>query len=172
MSDIVEFTLENGAKVAVSPARPRGGSTPIGLGERMETAEKTLRQFGQGARLDAFQLTLNRAAESAVPQVADIFGNAVRQMSVADARAILDGQQDAATRYFERTATPALRAISTLQCGVGWVSGAPGVRISAAKPDQSTLRRSAVTKPAFAASANRSTPSSPAITSAPPAFSA
>lgn len=44
MSDIVEFTLENGAKVAVSPARPRGGSTPIGPGERMETAEKTLRQ--------------------------------------------------------------------------------------------------------------------------------
>ena len=50
------------------------------------------------------------AAESSVPQVADIFGNAVRQMSVADARAILEGQQDAATRYFERTATPALRA--------------------------------------------------------------
>lgn len=44
MSEIVEFSLENGAKVAVSPARPRAGSAPIGLGERMEAAEKTLRQ--------------------------------------------------------------------------------------------------------------------------------
>ncbi|WP_034268720.1 CU044_2847 family protein [Actinospica robiniae] len=44
MPEIVEFTLADGAKVAVSPARPRGGSTPIGLGERMEVAEKTLRQ--------------------------------------------------------------------------------------------------------------------------------
>ena len=44
MSEIVEFSLENGAKVAVSPVRPRAGSAPIGLGERMEAAEKTLRQ--------------------------------------------------------------------------------------------------------------------------------
>lgn len=71
--------------------------------------EKTLRQLGQGARVDEFHLTLNRAAERAVPQVADIFGNAVRQMSVADARAILEGQPDAATRYFQRVSTDALR---------------------------------------------------------------
>src|ERR1700755_130026 len=70
------------------------------------------------------------------------------------------------------TSTPAWRAISTLQCGAGWVNGAPGVRISAAKLAQDTLRRSAVMKPAWAAFATLSALSSPAITSAPPAFSA
>lgn len=71
--------------------------------------EKTLRQFGQGAKVDQFHLTLNRAAERAVPQVADIFGDAVRRMSVADARAILEGQPDAATRYFQRVSSDSLR---------------------------------------------------------------
>src|SRR5262245_20408523 len=70
------------------------------------------------------------------------------------------------------TSTPAWRAISTLQCGAGWVSGAPGVRISAAKFCQDALRRSAVVKPACAALAPWS-PWSPAATpSAPPAFNA
>ena len=70
------------------------------------------------------------------------------------------------------TSTPACRAISTVQCGAGWVSGAPGVRISAEKFAHDTVRRSAVMKPACAALATLSALSSPAITSAPPAFSA
>src|SRR5580704_13057423 len=70
------------------------------------------------------------------------------------------------------TSMPASRAISTLQCGAGWVSGAPGVRISAAKFCQDTFRRSAVMKPAWAALATLSGLSSAAITSAPPAFNA
>src|SRR3954468_2138203 len=70
------------------------------------------------------------------------------------------------------TSQPAWRAISTDQCGEGCVSGAPGVRISAEKLAHDTLRRSAVTKPACAALATLSALSSPATTSAPPAFSA
>src|ERR1700761_6227762 len=70
------------------------------------------------------------------------------------------------------TSTPASRAAKTLQCGAGWVSGAPGVRISAAKFFQDTLRRSAVMKPACVAFATLSALSSAAITSAPPAFNA
>src|SRR5882724_12149928 len=70
------------------------------------------------------------------------------------------------------TSTPASRAISTLQCGAGSVNGTPGVSTSAAKFAHDTVRRSAVVNPAFAASASLSTPSSPVITSAPPAFSA
>lgn len=81
----------------------------IPLPDPLARHERTLRQYGQGARLDAFQLTLNRAAEQAVPQVADIFGAAVRQMSIADARAILAGQPDAATAYFRRVSSDSLR---------------------------------------------------------------
>src|SRR4051812_9182856 len=70
------------------------------------------------------------------------------------------------------TSTPASRASSTDQCGTGWVSGAPGVSTSAAKLTHDTFRKSAVMKPACAALARLSMLSSPAITSAPPAFSA
>src|SRR6478609_636248 len=70
------------------------------------------------------------------------------------------------------TSQPACRAISTDQCGAGCVSGAPGVKISAAKFAHDTVRRSAVMKPACAALATLSALSSPATTSAPPAFSA
>src|SRR3954466_16107519 len=70
------------------------------------------------------------------------------------------------------TSTPACRAASTDQCGAGCVSGAPGVSTSAAKFAHDTLRRSAVMKPACAAFTRLSAASSPAITSAPPAFSA
>src|SRR5580698_10803935 len=70
------------------------------------------------------------------------------------------------------TSTPACCAASTVQCGAGWVSGAPGVSTKAAKFAHDTLRKSAVMKPARAASASLSAPSSLAITSAPPALSA
>src|SRR4029078_4509045 len=70
------------------------------------------------------------------------------------------------------TSQPACRAISTDQCGAGCVSGAPGVKISAEKFDHDTVRRSAVVNPACAALATLSAESSPAITSAPPAFKA
>ncbi|HUS25105.1 MAG TPA: DUF4197 domain-containing protein [Candidatus Binatia bacterium] len=82
----------------------------IPLPESVAKMEKTLRQFGQGAAVDEFHLTLNRAAEQAVPHVADIFGNAVRKMTFQDARAILGGQQDAATQFFRRTTGEAIYA--------------------------------------------------------------
>lgn len=62
------------------------------------------RKLGQGEKVDAFQLSLNRAAEKAVPQVADIFGDAIRAMTLDDARKILGGGDDAATQYFRRVA--------------------------------------------------------------------
>lgn len=72
---------------------------------RYETAA-----FGQGERVDAFQLSLNRAAEAAVPVAAELLGESIRNMSLADAQALLAGGDDAATQYFRRTAGSALRS--------------------------------------------------------------
>jgi len=80
------------------------------LPETVGKAEKSLRMFGAGPQVDQFHLTLNRAAEQAVPQAADIFGNAVRAMTVQDVRGILSGQPDAATQFFKRTTGDAIRA--------------------------------------------------------------
>jgi NTP-dependent ternary system trypsin peptidase co-occuring protein len=43
MFDVVEFTLDDGTTVAVAPPA-RVGSGAVGLGDRLEAAEKTLRE--------------------------------------------------------------------------------------------------------------------------------
>lgn len=82
----------------------------IPLPGKLEQAGKLARQLGQGAKVDAFELSLNRAAEKAVPQVADIFGDAIRRMTLDDARGILTGGDHAATDFFRRVAGAALTA--------------------------------------------------------------
>lgn len=74
----------------------------IPLPGTLEKVADLARQLGQGEKVDAFQLSLNRAAEKAVPQVADLFGQAIRRMTLDDARAILSGGDHAATDYFRR----------------------------------------------------------------------
>jgi hypothetical protein len=51
--------------------------------------------------VDKFELSMNRAAERAAPEAKAIFWDAIKQMSFADARQILDGPDDAATQYFQ-----------------------------------------------------------------------
>jgi len=45
---------------------------------------------------------MNRAAEAAVPEAKVLLVDAVKQMSLDDARQILTGGDDAATQYFKR----------------------------------------------------------------------
>src|SRR5690606_26246169 len=68
--------------------------------------------------------------------------------------------------------TPAPRASSTVQCGLGWVSGTPGDSTKDEKPDHSAVLRSPVAMPSPAAFATLSGLSSHATTSAPPSLSA
>ncbi|HEV2620659.1 MAG TPA: DUF4197 domain-containing protein [Frateuria sp.] len=82
----------------------------IPLPGKLEQVGQLARQLGQGAKVDAFELSMNRAAEKAVPQVADIFGEAIRKMTLEDARGILTGGDHAATDFFRRVAGDALAA--------------------------------------------------------------
>ena len=75
----------------------------ITMPESLETIEEGLRKIGQDRYAEEFVLTMNRAAEQAVPEAAEIFGNAIRSMSIQDAKGILNGPEDAATKYFRRT---------------------------------------------------------------------
>lgn len=86
----------------------KNSSVRVPLPDSIGRFESKLRKFGAGSTVDQFHLTLNRAAEQAVPQVADIFGNAVRQMTIQDVRGILGGQPDAATQFFKRTTGEAI----------------------------------------------------------------
>ena len=51
---------------------------------------------------------MNAAAEAATPRAKELFIQSITQMTFDDARAILSGQQDAATQYLRRTMGAAL----------------------------------------------------------------
>ena len=52
---------------------------------------------------DDFVATMNHAAEQAVPEAGSVFADAVKQMTIEDAKSILSGPNDAATQYFQKT---------------------------------------------------------------------
>lgn len=75
----------------------------IPMPEKLRTAEKTLRTVGQDKMADDFIGSMNHAAEQAVPVAASVFSDAIKQMSLEDARSILSGTNNAATQFFRRT---------------------------------------------------------------------
>lgn len=68
------------------------------------------RTLGAGKRVDAFELSMNRAAEQAVPKAAGILGDAVRQMTLQDAISLVRGGETSATDFFRRTSEQKLYA--------------------------------------------------------------
>jgi hypothetical protein len=70
------------------------------LPEDLRKIEGTLRSFGLGSQVDAFVLSMNRAAERAAPKARDIFLEAVSKISFDDAKRILEGRDNEATLYF------------------------------------------------------------------------
>lgn len=115
-SDIVaglKETLAKGTTHAINSLGRTDGfwgnaKVRIPLPGKLEQIGQLARQLGQGDKVDAFELSMNRAAEKAVPQVADIFGDAIRKMTLQDARGILTGGDHAATDFFRRVAGDAL----------------------------------------------------------------
>jgi len=73
----------------------------IPMPEKLHAIERTLRSLGQDKLADDFVATMNHAAEQAVPEAAPVFADAVKQMTIADAKAILLGTNDAATAHFK-----------------------------------------------------------------------
>ena len=107
--------LAKGTDRAVKQLVTNGGfltnlNVKIPMPASLQKVDQTLRKLKQEALADEFITTMNRAAEQAVPVAATVFGDAIRQMTVADAKAILTGPNDAATQYFRRTSTNALHA--------------------------------------------------------------
>jgi hypothetical protein len=80
----------------------------IPLPESLHKVEDLMRGLGMGKYADELVATMNRAAESAVVEAKPLLVNAVKNMSVQDAKAILGGGQDAATQYFRRTTSAPL----------------------------------------------------------------
>ena len=80
----------------------------IALPAELQKVDKTLRDIGLNKLADQGLKILNRAAEDAVKVATPIFVNAVKQITFADAKQILLGNNNAATQYLERNTNTAL----------------------------------------------------------------
>jgi hypothetical protein len=114
-SGALREALSRGATAAIAKLGVADGflgnpDVKIPLPGKLQQAEKTLRLLGLGPRIDELVTTMNRAAEAAVPEAKPLFMDAVKQLSLADAKAILNGGDDAGTQYFRRVTTDKLRA--------------------------------------------------------------
>lgn len=97
--------LEKGADAVVSQLGAENGyfsdtKVRIPLPDNLSRVKSLLDKAGMGAYADDVALKLNRAAEAAAPKARALFVDAISEMKMQDARAILDGPDDAATSYF------------------------------------------------------------------------
>ncbi|WP_177733275.1 DUF4197 domain-containing protein [Flavobacterium inviolabile] len=76
--------------------------------EELQKVDKTLRSIGMGSLADEGIKMMNRAAEDAVKEATPIFVNAVKSMTITDAKNILMGSDNSATTYLQTSTTTAL----------------------------------------------------------------
>ncbi|MEE9100509.1 MULTISPECIES: DUF4197 domain-containing protein [Pseudomonas] len=107
--------LTQGAQVAVRQLSQPGGfsndpQVRIELPGKLGKAAKTMKQFGMGAQVDQLEASMNKAAEAAMPQAQALLVDAVKKMTVTDAKGILQGGEHSATDYLNRSSREQLRA--------------------------------------------------------------
>jgi hypothetical protein len=83
--------------------------------EKLKNLEKGLRAIGMGKTIDQFVLSMNRAAEAAAPQAREIFLDAVKRITFADAKRLLANNDTAVTAFFkDKTTQPLTIAFSPI----------------------------------------------------------
>lgn len=97
--------LTRGAEAAVGQLGVADGflgndKVRIPLPPSLKKAERAMKMLGMQKQADELVTTMNRAAEAAVPEAKAVLMDAVKQMTVTDAKNILTGGDDAITRYF------------------------------------------------------------------------
>jgi hypothetical protein len=150
----LKAALEKGSRAAVEQLGRENGffgdaRVKIPLPESLQRAERTMRRLGMGKYADELVLTMNRAAEAAVPEAKQLFVDSVKKMTVQDAKGILTGGETSGTEYFKRTTSGELkkRFLPIVQQATARVGVAQkynsyaekGVRFGLVKEDQANL---------------------------------
>ena len=104
----LKAALEKGSLAAVANLGRVDGflgnpQVKIPLPESAQRAERAMRRLGMSRYADELIVTMNRAAESAVPEAKALFVQSVKKMTVPDAKRIITGGETAGTEYFRRT---------------------------------------------------------------------
>ena len=108
----IKGALDQGAASAVAKLGVAGGflnnpKVKIPLPPALEEVAKGMRLFGRGKDADELVVAMNQAAEQAVPEAKELLVNAVKTMSLDDAKKILTAGDDSVTQFFRaKTAAP------------------------------------------------------------------
>ncbi len=108
----IKGALDQGAASAIAKLGVPGGflnnpKVKIPLPPALDEIAKGMRMIGRGRDADALVLAMNQAAEQAVPEAKELLLNAVRTMSLQDAKKILSAGDESVTQFFrEKTAVP------------------------------------------------------------------
>ena len=108
----LKTALERGATSAVGLLGRPGGfldnpKVRIPLPGFLQDAAKLLKALGQKKQVEELEVAMNRAAEAAVPLAKDLLANAVKAMTVTDAKNILTGGPTSVTSFFaDKTREP------------------------------------------------------------------
>lgn len=105
--------LMQGAGKAVELLGRQGGflqnpKVKIPLPDTLRRVESGMRLLGMQKQADELVVSMNRAAEAAVPEAKALLIDAVKKMSVQDAKKILTGGDTSATDYFRRATSAEL----------------------------------------------------------------
>ena len=108
----IKGALDQGATVAVAKLGVPGGflnnpKVKIPLPPALDEVAKGMRMIGRGRDADELVAAMNSAAEKAVPGAKELLINAVKTMSLTDAKQILTGGDGSVTQFFRaKTAAP------------------------------------------------------------------
>ena len=101
---------EQVSKLTVIDGSYKNEAVKILIPEELQRVDATLRKLGMGSLVDDGIKSLNRAAEDAVKESTPIFINAIKNISISDAKGILLGNESAATSYLKDSTTKELYA--------------------------------------------------------------
>ncbi len=104
IADGLKEALKVGTETVVSQLGATDGfladpDIHIPLPKSLERAQKRLDTIGLGNLGNDLEERLNRAAEAATPRARALFVSAIQDMTLDDARGILNGPDDSATQY-------------------------------------------------------------------------
>ena len=114
----LKAALEKGSTLAVAKLGAENGflnneKVRIQLPKILEQARPLLQMTGKAQKLDELVVQMNHAAEAAVPMAKPLLLDAVKSMSVTDAKNILTGGETSVTDFF-RDKTSAKLAVQFL----------------------------------------------------------
>ena len=109
LKDALNVGIDNaGVKASALDGFNKNELIRIPFPKEAKKMEDKLRMVGMGAKVDSFELALNRAAEIAAKKAAPIFIEAIKSMNVSDGVNILKGEDDAATKYLQKSTKDSL----------------------------------------------------------------